>query len=169
MAIGANSYSSLSDVEAQVGRYTDEGKFTATTQPTRTQVERFIDRVSAIVNVVLAQEGFTIPVTQADAVAALADFVAFQVTQLCHAANSAGPYAPGSESLRGMLPRTAIIQDATDFVTSFAAGLESLGATRTSSLTNGLGCRTQDEAGNDLAPPFQRGMISNEIPDWDPA
>jgi len=169
MAIGDNSYGSIAEIEALVGRYTDEGGLTAATRPARADVERYIDRVSAIVNVALAQAGFDIPVTQTDAVAALADFVVDHVVQLCHAANGAGPYAPGAESLRGRRPRAAILQEAFDFVADFAPGLEALGATRTSSLTNGLGCRIRDEAGNDLVPPFQRGMISNEIPDWDPA
>lgn len=169
MAIGDNSYGSISEIEALIGRYTDEGALTAATQPTRAQVEGFIDRVSAIVNVALAQAGFAIPVTQDDAKAALTDFVVDQVVQLCYAANGAGPYAPGADQLRGRRPRAAILQEAFDFVADFAPGLQALGATRTQTLTNGLDCRTQDESGNDLVPFFHREMIDHEIVDWDPA
>jgi len=169
MAVGDNSYGSVGEIEALIGRYTDEGGLTAATRPTRAQVERFIDRVSAIVNVSLAQAGFAIPVAQVDAVAALADFVVDQVVQLCYAANGAGPYAPGATELRGRRARAAISQEAFDFVADFAPGLQALGATRTRTLANGLDCRTQDESGNDLVPFFHREMIDHEIVDWDPA
>jgi hypothetical protein len=169
MTIGSNSYGSMQEVEALAVRYTDERRFTAATTPSREQVETFIDRVSAIINVALAQAGFAIPVTQADAASALGDFVVDHVVQLCHAVNGAGPYAPGSENLRGRRPRAAILQEAFDFVEDMAAGLEALGATRTRTLTSGLSCREQDAAGDDLVPPFHREMIDHEIIDWDPA
>lgn len=169
MATGDNAYGSVAEIEALVTRYTGEGAFTEATQPTRAQVERFVDRVSAIINVALARAGFAIPVTQDDAIVALADFVVDQAVQLCHAANGAGPYAPGAENLRGRRPRAAILQEAFDFVDDYAAGLEALGATRTYPLSSGLACRTQDEAGDDLVPPFHREMIDHEIIDWDPA
>lgn len=169
MAVGDNSYGSIGEIEALIGRYTDEGALTAATRPARAQVERFIDRVSAIVNVALAQAGFAVPVSQEDAVSALADFVVDQAVQLCYAANGAGPYAPGAKQLRGRRPRAAILQEAFDFVADFASGLQALGATRTRMLTNGLDCRTQDESGQDLVPFFHREMIDHEIDDWDPA
>jgi hypothetical protein len=171
MAIDANSYGSVVEVEALTDRYANKGSastYDATTRPTLTEVEAFIDRVSAILNVCLAQEGFAIPVTQADAVRALDDFVVDHAVQLCHAANGAGPYAPGSEQLRGRRPRQAILEEAYEFVEKFASGLEQLGATRSRNLSDGLACRTEDAAGDELVPPFHREMIGHTIVDWDP-
>jgi len=167
MAIGDNSYGSVAEVAALVGRYTSSGSFSDSTRPTSTQVEKFIDRVSALVNVLLAEQGFAVPVGQADAKLALDDFVVEQAVQLCHAANGAGPYAPGSESLRGQSPMKVIMREAEGFIGEHAVGLEFLGATRTRAATYGLACREEDEAGDELVPPFSREMIGHVIVDWD--
>ena len=156
MAIGSNSYSSVDEVEALTLRYTNDGDYDATTRPTLTQVETFIDRVSAILNVLLAQAGFEVPVSQADAKLALDDFAVDQAAQLCHAANGAGPYAPGSTELRGRRARSAIIEEAEQFISSHAAGLEALGAERERALTDGLACRTIDNNDDEIEPMFER-------------
>ena len=167
MAIGSNSYGSVAEVAALTLRYTNAGSYDATTRPTLTQVEKFVDRVSGILNVLLAEAGFAIPVTQADAKLALDDFAVDQAGELCHAANGSGTYAPGSEVLRGRTPREAIINAAVKFVTEHADGLEALGATRDRHLTNGLTCRTEDDAGDALEPVFQRKQMGNVVVDWD--
>jgi hypothetical protein len=169
MAIGDNSYGSVAEVEALVQRYTNAGSFDAGTRPTATQVEKMIDRVSGIVNVLLAEAGFAIPVSQADAKLALDDFVVNQTVQLAHAANGAGPFAPGSEQLRTSTPMKIIIAEAAAFILDHAEGFEALGATRDRHLTYGLGCRLKDAAGDDLVPPFHREMIGHKIVDWDQA
>jgi len=89
--------------------------------------------------------------------------------QLCHAANGAGPYAPGSESLRGQSPMKVILREAEGFISEHAAGFEFLGAARTRAATYGIQCREEDEAGDALVPPFSREMIGHEIVDWDTA
>jgi len=150
MAIGASSYGSVAEVAALCTMYTSSGTFSASTRPTLTQVETFVDRVSGILNVILAREGFATPVSQADAKLVMDDFAVEHAAYLCHAANRAGPYVPGNEQLRG---RTA--------------GLEALGATRTRVGTYGLGCRTEDEGGDELTPFFQREMMGNEVVDWE--
>jgi hypothetical protein len=167
MAIGSNSYGSVDEVEALTLRYTDNGSYDADTRPTLTQVEKFIDRVSGILNVLLAQAGFEVPVSQADAKLALDDFAVDQAAQLCHAANGAGPYAPGSTELRGRRARSAIIEEAEAFIASHAAGFEALGATRDRHLTDGLACRTEDDDGDELVPFFDRAQMGNKIVDWD--
>lgn len=153
MAIGDNSYGSVAEVETLVGRYTADGVFSTATRPTATQVEKFIDRVSAVVNVLLAEAGFAIPVSQADAKLALDDFVVEQAALLCHAANGAGPYAPGSESLRGS-PMKVVLREAEAFIGEHAVGLEFLGATRDRASTYGLQCREEDDGGDELVPAF---------------
>lgn len=170
MAILANSYGSDAEVAALVPRYTTGGAFTSSTRPTLTQVEKFLDRVSSVLNVLLAEEGFVIPVTQADCKLALDDFAVAQASELAHAANGAGPYAPGNEEMRhGRSAFQIILREAAEFINKHADGFELLGATRTRSLTSGLACRTQDDAGNDLHPMFSREQFGNEILDWDPS
>lgn len=168
MSIGANSYGSVVEVAALTPLYaTSSGTYSASTRPTLTQVEKFLDRVSAIVNVLLAEAGFAIPVSDADAKLALDEFVVARAVELCHAANGAGPYAPGSEEMRAGSPFRAIVKDAAAFITEHADGLEALGATRSRHLTFGLTCRTTDDAGDDIHPIFQRKMMGNVVEDWD--
>jgi len=169
MAIGANSYGSVAEVEALAGHYaTATGNtFDATTTPTLAQVEKFIDRVSGIVNVLLAEEGFSIPVTQADAKLMLDDFVVMQVTHLVEFANGAGPFVAGGEEMRYGTPTRVLMRDAELFIQDHASGIEALGATRTRHMTDGLECRTEDDAGDTIEPVFQRKMMGNVVIDWD--
>ena len=60
MGIGANSYGTVANVAALTRRYTTAGSYGATTNPTETTVEGWIDQVSATLNVVLAAAGFSI-------------------------------------------------------------------------------------------------------------
>jgi len=169
MSIRANSYGSVAEIAALARRYTNAGAFDATTRPMLAEVEKLIDRVSSLVNVLLAEEGFTIPVSQTDAKLAIDDFVTAQVVQLCHAANGAGPLASGSDELRdGKTPFAIITEEASAFINDHAAGLEALGAARVSSLTTGLACRTIDDAGEEIVPFFQRKQLGNVVTDWDP-
>jgi len=167
MTIGANSYGSVAEVAALTKRYTASGSYGTTTNPTTIQVEKFIDRVSAIVNVLLAEAGFAVPVSQADAKLVLDDFAVGQVVLLCHAANGSGIYAPGSESLRSTTPLRGMLREAEAFVGGHAQGFERLGATRTYGAVQGLSCLETNDAGTTIEPTFQRGMIGNAIVDWD--
>ena len=156
MAIGANSYGSVAEVAALTRRYTSGGTYNSGTNPSTTQVEKFIDRVSATVNVLLAEQGFTVPVSQADAKLALDDFVVGQVALFCHGANGNGIYAPGSEQLRNTTPMRVVMKEAEGFIGEHAAGIEALGATRTRHLTQGLACRETDDEGTAIEPMFVR-------------
>lgn len=167
MAIGANSYGTVAEVAALTKRYTVNGSYTTASNPTLAEVETMVDRVSGLINVLLAKEGFAIPVTQADCKLALADFVVGQTAQLVHGSQGHGIYAPGSERLRSTTLTRAIFKEAQDFIEANASGFEALGATRTSHMTDGLACWDTDDAGNEIQPVFQRGMIGNEIVDWD--
>jgi len=157
MAVGANSYGTVAEVEALTKRYTVEGVYTTTSLPTILNVEAFLDRVSSILNVLLAEAGFTIPVSQADAKLALDDYAVDLASVLCHAANGAGPLAPGNaKELRGRLPREALLDAAAAFVSGHADGLQALGAARTKSATYGLQVREEDDDGVALTPFFER-------------
>jgi len=160
MALGPNSYGSVAEVAALTLRYTDSGSYNATTRPTLSQVETFLDRVSGVLNVLLAGAGFAIPVTQPDAKLALDDFAVDQAAALAHAANGAGPYAPGSETLRHRTPRDVILTAAREFVVEQAHGLEALGAERPRPLTYGLTSRQ-------VSAIFRRRQMDDKAEDWD--
>lgn len=165
MAIGANSYGSVAEAEALVRHFTSSGSFTTSTHPTLLQVETFIDRVSALVNAVLAQLGFEIPVTQADAKLVLDHFVVEEVADLCEAANRAGRFY--GEQLRDRSRFRVVFDDCVSFLESQAEGLEALGATRERSLTYGLGFWDADDAGDEIEPIFSRKWMRQQITDWD--
>lgn len=167
MAIGANSYGSVAEVATLTRVYTSNGSYGVSTIPTQTEVEKMIDRVSGLVNVLLAEAGFAIPVSQADAKLALDDFVVGQVALVIHGAHGSGIYAPGSERMRSTTPMRVILKEAEGFIAEHAEGFEQLGATRNRHATDGLECWDTDDAGNAIEPIFQRGMIGNTIEDWD--
>ena len=167
MAIAANSYGSAVEVAALVRMYTNAGAFDTTTHPTLIQVEKFIDRISAIINALLAEAGFSIPVTQADCVLSLDHFVVEEVADLCEAANRSGRFYMPESQLRGRGRFRVILSDAKVFIEVHAEGFESLGATRSRTLTYGLGFRSQDDGGDDIEPVFSRGWMRQQAIDWD--
>jgi len=73
MPLSANSYGSVTGVAALV-KHIAGAAFSASTTPTDTQVEAFLDQRSAILNGWLKREGYGIPVTQSDAANVLAHF-----------------------------------------------------------------------------------------------
>lgn len=76
MALRADSYSSTSEVKAFTRHLLDgQTGFNSTTRPTATELERFIDRASGVLNLALAGAGFATPVTNSTAKLALADWV----------------------------------------------------------------------------------------------
>lgn len=168
MGVGANSYGSAADVAALTNAYTSSGVYGASTVPTLTQVEGWIDQVSGIMNTALAAQGFKIPVAQADAVLAIKSFVVEAVADLAHAANLAGRYFTDTALTRGLTPMASIRKEILDWVSSFADGLEGLGATRTGDTEGGsILCRSTDEAGDDITPIFQRKQFGNSFDNWD--
>lgn len=65
MAIAASSYGSVAEVLAYTRHLLTDGNptFTADTRPSLSEVERFLDRRSAILNACLAENGYTVPVS----------------------------------------------------------------------------------------------------------
>jgi hypothetical protein len=164
VSLAANSYGTVAEVQALTPRYQT---YSTTTRPTLAQVEKWIDNASATLNVILAGAGFQIPITQADAKAACGQIVVEAVTDLCHAANSAGRFYTERALERGVSPMKVLRQEMKDWVEDQAEGLELLGATRTRASTAGILFRDGDESGNATAPIFQRSGFGNTFQDWD--
>lgn len=168
MALADNSYGSVLGVEALVPRYTSPaGHFDSSTRPVLTQVEQWLDQISAILNGYLAQYGFTIPVTNTDAVNLLAMFVNQEVAAMVEGVNGSGRFGPTTKA-PGKRGRFAVItEDAEAYIAANAVGLERLGAERTKDALAGLAYRATNEAGEDIAPIFQREAFGNVFKDWD--
>jgi hypothetical protein len=135
MAISANSYGTVAGVVARARRYADKaGEFTLATAPTLAQVEGWIDQVSALVNSILAQNRFSIPVTQSDVALILAGFVEDEVSAMVEGANGSGRFGPGNQNERRS--RYEIVtSEVGKFVSDNAAGFEAMGVPRNSLVT----------------------------------
>ena len=168
MSILDNSYGSPDDVAALVRRYTNSGVFDGTTRPTLDQLERYIDRVSGLTNTYLAEEGFTIPITQTDAKMALDELVIQAVIELCHVSNSAGRFFTDRQ-LKRQSPLRVIREEIAAWVAEHASGLENLGAARGTSFAEQIGFRDTDESGDDTFPIMQREAFGNKFTEWDKA
>jgi len=76
MAIRDDSYGSVDEVVALTRRLLEgESTFNTRTVPTGTEVEKFIDRASATMNVALERAGFSTPVTNTTAKLLIDDWV----------------------------------------------------------------------------------------------
>jgi len=102
MAVGANSYGSVARIEGLIGDLVASRTFSATTIPTTTEVEAFIDDIAAQINVALEQAGYTVPVATATNAAAHAYLVSVNsmgAAALILATQPAEAYVePGDES-----------------------------------------------------------------------
>ena len=128
MTVSINSYGLASDVAAMTPRYLSSGAFTTSTIPSMTQVEAWIDQVSASLNVALSASGFVIPVTQADAKLACAGIVVNAVADLAHFANSAGRFYSDKALEGGISPWKSIYDEMNAWAASMTPGFILLGA-----------------------------------------
>src|SRR3990167_1652293 len=168
MSIGANSYGSAAGVAALVPRYANgSGTFATTDRPTLAQVETFIDSVSGILNSILAEAGFQIPVTDDDVKDGLDFFVNEEVAAIAEGINGSGRLGPTSKAMGKAGHFSLILSDVQEFVSGNAAGFERLGATRAYAATAGLAYRDTDNSGAETAPIFQVQGFGNSFTDWD--
>ncbi len=162
MAIDANSYGSTDGVAALTPRYANaSGVFDATTRPILTTVEGLIDQLSGILNTMLAEQGFTIPISQTTCKLALDMFVNEEAAAVVEGINGSGRFGPTVKvpnKGRFML----IMDDVQGFIAANAAGFERLGATRAFKFTDGIAFRDSDEAGDETFPIFERKSFGGE-------
>lgn len=162
MAVGANSYGTAAAVAVLTKRFTVNGSFTTTSTPTLTEVESFIDTVSAWINTALARNGFAIPITQADVKAVLAGMAVEAAGDLVNAANSSGRFYTEKALERGLDPLRILRREISDAIDEQATGFEALGASRNISRLGTICFRDGDDAGNDVEPLFTRGAFGNK-------
>lgn len=136
MAIGANSYGSTDGVAALAYRWTNaSGVFDATTEPTIAQVESWIDQVSAMMNVALANCRYTtFPIT-IDTITEMMDgYVNQTVATVCegrHDIGRLGPTALTNSVTGSVRSMWAVVGgEAATFIKDNCDAFEYLGLTR---------------------------------------
>lgn len=162
----AGYYGTVTEVAALRPRYTASGIFTSGTNPTSAAVLLFLQRASAIIDVMLARQGFTVPITAASVVLMLDQLAIGFAVDLCDIANSAGRFY--DEKSRPGNPQIVMMNEIQKWVEDNAPGIERMGAVRVYSVTAGLLYRDTDESGDDSAIPlFPIDSFGVGRKDWD--
>jgi hypothetical protein len=132
MTVGANSYGTADGVSVRCGQYVDDtlGVFTTTTHPTKAQAETFINQLSGVMNTALSKAGFSIPVSQSDAVQAITGIVEEYAADLVLATGMQGRFYSESFVRSGMNRMAFISKEINEWVIAAADGLENMGAPR---------------------------------------
>lgn len=174
MAIRADSFSSVAEVVAYTRHLLDgQSTFNSTSRPTGTEVEKFIDRASGLVNVALSKAGFTPSSIYANSTAKLTcdDWVTNYAARYVELTQRGTGY---SENEGGRLPAFEI-GSADDFVMSNKLGFIQLGISQSTKMSNGLSFtgltsqadRTDQEDTSLEQPLFSRKQFGNSVEDND--
>lgn len=134
MAIRADSYSTVAEVIGFTRHLLDgRATFDDYTRPTLTEVEKFIDRASAVLNVALASYGFAPAAVYANAVSKLAcdDWVTQQAVKYVH-------YSQRNTGIFSDRDEVFTMGSASEFVQSNLMGFVNLGVTLGSPSSEGL-------------------------------
>lgn len=170
MSIRSDSYSSVAEVTAYVRPLLDgQSSFNSTTRPTLTELEKFIDRASAHLNVALSCSGFAPASVYANSTAKLTldDWVTLRAAQYVELTHRGVGY---DEEGSGRSLLLSMSEEAEKFIEQFAQGLVNLGIERSVRLSDGLiytGLDAQDNRSDasDTSveqPLFKRRMFENE-------
>lgn len=164
MAIRSDSYSSTGEVTAYTAHLLDgQSAFNSTTRPTGTQLEKFIDRASGILNVALRGCGLTVPITNSTAKLACDDWVTNQSAAYVELTQRGAGF-DGTENTR---PGSFLNlnKSAQEFCEEMGPGFRRLGVTQSEKISDGLqftGLDARDERSDpddtDIRQPFfERG------------
>jgi hypothetical protein len=169
VSLGANSYGDTSEIGALVPRHANQSKlFDVATRPTISEVETWCDQVSAVINGMLAQEGFSVPITQADSKLIMDFFVNSEVAAIVEGVIGGGRFAPGSKATSAKGRWAVIYDDVKAYIEGQKKGLEDLGSTVGADIATEIATRGKDETGDDTFPIFQRrGFGGDYFTDWD--
>ena len=145
MAIRADSYSSTSEVKAFTRHLLDgQSTWNSTSRPTLTDMEKFIDRASGVLNSALASAGLPPANVRANTTAKLSadDWVTARASEYAELSRRGAGYSDGEGS------RTAafrnLYKSAEEFVAANSLGFIRLGVTQTTKLSSGLVFTAQD-------------------------
>jgi hypothetical protein len=164
------SYGSVSGVASLAKAYTTDNYFwnedclsclvDRETNPTRDEVTSWLSQISNTLNVVLAGEGFTVPITETKCVSMLDMMVNQWVADLVQAANMSGRFFTERAQQFGAVPMMVIRKEIRAWANENAGALEAAGATRGTTATDEI-------ATKDSTPIFAREGFSNTFEDWE--
>ena len=147
MTIEAWAYSSVAEVVALTRPLLDgAATFSAETNPTRDEVERFLNYASAQLNSALAAVGFTVPVTQTTVAYELNAWVTAKAAMYTELTQRGAGYSDDEGSRTAVFANLA--QMAKDYVTANAIGWQELGAAYVSTSADGLEFTAMDNHAN---------------------
>lgn len=139
MTIRADSYSSTSEVKAMTRhRLNGQASFNSTTRPSGTELEKFIDRASGVMNIALAQHGF-LPanvITNSTAKLSCDDWVTMQAAKYVELTQRGTGFSDQEGSRIGAFK--GLYKDAEIFVDMNKLGFQRLGVTQAFPLSAGL-------------------------------
>ena len=121
------SYGAAAGVGALSALWSDAGTFTASTRPTLTVVNGWLDDVSALVDTALSDQGFTVPVTVAAVVKEIDLLVEGIVKDLCDYSHGAGRFFSERALEAGISPFMTIDKEVHAWVNRKAVGFENQG------------------------------------------
>ena len=145
MAIREDSYSSAAEVTAYTRHLLDgQTLFNSTTRPTVTDLEKFIDRASGVLNVAIAGEGFTPSAVYGNSTSKLScdDWVTMKATKYVELTQRGTGYSAEEGSRTAAFSMT---KDAQEFAEVNAIGFIQLGITQGIKLSDGLAFTGQDK------------------------
>lgn len=121
------AYGTVAGVGALNALWSDSGSFTAATTPTSAQVTSWLDKVSAMVDTALADEGFTVPVVLTAVIKELDLLVEGIVSDLVDAAHRTGRFYSENILTRGLSPFITIDKEVHAWVQRKSVGFENQG------------------------------------------
>lgn len=147
MTIRGDSFSSVDEVKSYTRHLLDgQSTFNSTTRPTLTDVEKFIDRASGVLNVAIAAEGFSPSAIYGNSTAKLAcdDWVTQKAVKYTELTQRGTGYNANEGS------RTAAFsmeKSAREFISSMMPGLALLGISQSNQMSEGLAYTGLDAQG----------------------
>jgi hypothetical protein len=164
-------YGSLAGIASLSKQWTDNGVFTnegcldcleeLVTNPSLTEVLHWEDQLSAMMDVALAGEGFTVPITASNPKKSI-DMIIDQLSaDLVQAANQSGRFYTARAQEAGAVPMMVIRKEILGWANTNAAGLEAAGATRGDTPGDSIGTKTN-------TPIFSRNAFGNAFENWSP-
>ena len=137
MAIRPDSYSSTGEVRAFTYHLLDgQTTFNVLTRPNMTEVEKFIDRASGMLNLALAQKGLATPISNSTAKLACSDWVTDRVVEYVELTQRGVGYSDGEGSR--VVGFRNLQKSANEFVDANRLGFIGLGVTQTRKASDGL-------------------------------
>ena len=153
MAIRSDSYSSTSEIKAFTRHLLDgQSTFNSTTRPTLTDLEKFIDRASGVLNLALSQHGFrpTDIITNSTAKLACDDWVSARAAEYAELTRRGAGYSDAEGSRTDAFSNLA--KRATDFIKANSLGFVRLGVTQTYKMGDGIAFTALDAQKNRTDP-----------------